>query len=92
MNLKSKDELGVTVADTDVEIRAKKTREDPTILSLRAQNQFLEANMARMCQELEDKKRMLDVVCQHKESLNTLEDNKQTNSSKKYTIIICDHF
>ena len=82
INLKSKDELEVT----DAEIIAKKTssQEDPTILSLRAQNQLLEANIARMSQQLEDKKRMLDVVHQHKESQNTLEDNKQTNNSKDY--------
>ena len=84
INLKSKDELGVTVADTEAEIRAKKTssQEDPTILSLRAQVQLLEANIARMSLELEDKERML--VYQHKESQSNLEDNKQTNNSKDY--------
>ena len=40
--------------------------------------------MAMMSRELEDKKRMLDVFHQHKESQNTLEDNKQTNISKDY--------
>ena len=64
--------------------KKRSSQEDPTILSLRAQNQLLEANIARMSQELEDKKRMLDAFHQHKESQNTLKDNKQTNISKDY--------